>query len=311
MNIGKVIKIIKALDSNAKVFLPKEDLSRVDFQPASIKALIPYGIYYLFGEIKFSNNFYQSIIITNDYFKTKNSAIVVVFNPKLIHYKLSRYFELPKKNTIHPTAIIHKNAEIGDNVHIDAYSVIGSCRIGANSRIMNNVVIEDNVELKNDVFIDSNSVIGAAGMAWIWDEKGNRIIQPQIGGVIISENVRIATGVTIVRGSLSENTFIGANTVIAHGSKIGHGCQIHKNVHLANNVSLAGNAYIEENVFLGSASVVSSNIKVPKGSIVGAGAVVTRSFEEENITLAGVPAKIIKRENFKVKPKGVPRPFQN
>jgi len=78
---------------------------------------------------------------------------------------------------------------------------------------------------------------------------------------------------------------------------------------MANNVSLAGNAEIGERTFLGSASVVSSNIKITKNCIVGAGAVVTKSVTQEYATLAGIPAEIIKIDNYKNKPKGVPKPF--
>jgi acetyltransferase-like isoleucine patch superfamily enzyme len=85
---------------------------------------------------------------------------------------------------------------------------------------------------------------------------------------------------------------------------------VYGNVHLANNVSLAGNAIIEERVFLGSASVVSPNVRVSKGNIIGAGAVVTKTFVQENVTLAGVPAKIIALNNFEKKPSGAPKPFK-
>jgi len=172
------------------------------------------------------------------------------------------------------------------------------------------VVIEDNVILKKNSFIDSNSVIGAAGLAWIWDSNGNRIIQPQLGGVIIGEDCILATDVTIVRGSLSENTNIGTGTVIAHGTKIGHGSIINDHVHIANNVSIAGNANVGERCFLGSACVISSNITIADNCIVGAGAVVAKNVTENYVTLAGVPAKIIKRSNYEDKPKGAPKPFK-
>ncbi|HMT27869.1 MAG TPA: DapH/DapD/GlmU-related protein, partial [Bacteroidia bacterium] len=153
--------------------------------------------------------------------------------------------------------------------------------------------------------------IGARGMAWIWDEDGERVMQPQTGGVIIEEDCILGTGIAIVRGSLSENTIIGKGTVMAHGTKIGHGCVVGQHVHFANNVSLAGNAILGDRVFLGSGCVVSSNVKIGEGCIVGAGAVVHKSIEENYCTVAGVPATIIKRNNFESKPKGAPRPFRS
>jgi UDP-3-O-[3-hydroxymyristoyl] glucosamine N-acyltransferase len=172
------------------------------------------------------------------------------------------------------------------------------------------VVVYKNTTIKSGCFIDSNSCIGPSGLAWIWDDNGNRIIQPQLGGVIIEKNCHIGTDVSITKGSLSENTIIGENTLIAHGTKIGHGCKVSKHVHMANNVSLAGNAVIGERVFLGSASIVSSNISVPNNSIVGAGTLVNKKFEEEYVTLVGVPAKILKANNYNHKPNGAPKPFK-
>ncbi|MBL0339983.1 MAG: hypothetical protein IPP71_03135 [Bacteroidetes bacterium] len=62
---------------------------------------------------------------------------------------------------------------------------------------------------------------------------------------------------------------------------------------------------------MGSGCVVSSNVKIGEGCIVGAGAVVHKSIEENYCTVAGVPATIIKRNNFESKPKGAPRPFRS
>lgn len=310
IDFATIIELVKEIDTSAQPILPKNSLEQVQFTPASLKNIIPHGIYYRASSTDFTGSFEESVILSDRIFETASSAVIVVTNPQLVHYKLCSFFAPVKTHTIHPTSIIDSQAEIGNNVHIGAYSIIGKCKIGDNTRIMHHVVIEDNVMLKNDVFVDSNSVIGAAGMAWIWDENGKRILQPQLGGVIVEEFVRIATDVTIVRGSLSENTYVGPHTVIAHGSKIGHGAQLHENVHLANNVSLAGNAIIEERVFLGSASVVSPNVRVFRGNIIGAGAVVTKTYDQENVTLAGVPAKIIALNNFEKKPSGAPKPFK-
>ncbi|MGG7036231.1 MAG: hypothetical protein ACI7YS_13700 [Flavobacterium sp.] len=311
MYLHTVIEILKDLNITYELYAIDRISPEVQFKPASLKNVISNGIYYIqSADSGFQVNMAGSIIITNKKLDTENHQIIVE-NPQLAHYKLTRFFVKEKPAEIHPTAIISKDAVIGEGVSIGPYSVIGDCVIGDRVRIKNNVVIEDNVTIKTDCFIDSNSVIGAGGLAWIWDENGTRIMQPQIGGVIIEENCLIATDVTIVRGSLSENTRIGACTVIAHGTKIGHGSQIGANVHMANNVSLAGNATIGDFTFLGSGCVISSNIKVPKHTIVGAAALVNKNFEEEYTTLAGVPAVIIKTKNFEHKPQGAPQPFKN
>jgi UDP-3-O-[3-hydroxymyristoyl] glucosamine N-acyltransferase len=131
-----------------------------------------------------------------------------------------------------------------------------------------------------------------------------------LGGVIIEEDCVLGSDISIVRGSLTENTVIGKGTVMAHGTKIGHGCKVGSYVHFANNVSLAGNCIISDRVFLGSACVVSSNVFLPTGCILGAGSVLNKSIEEEFVTLIGVPARVIKKNNFESKPNGAPKPFK-
>lgn len=278
---------------------------------ASIKHVIPNGIYYIVSEV-----FNPHITINNSVIfvdqkipELSLNVQIIVSNPQLIFYKLCSYFQVVRHQGIHPTAVL-ENVELGVNVSIGPYCVLNNCSVGSHSIIHSHVTINHDVVIGEHVEIQSNSCIGASGMAWIWDDNGDRIIQPQMGGVVIEDYCKLGTDITIVRGSLSENTLVGKGTLMAHGTKVGHGCQIKENVHFANNVSLAGNAVIEENVFLGSGCVVSSNIIIPKGSIVGAGAVVSKNFNKEYITLAGVPAVIIRENNYESKPKGAPKPIK-
>lgn len=305
--------IIDFLNQNAIEFnvVEGKNSSNYEFSFASIKNVIKNGIYY-FEDVEAIKNFNieNSVLICKYIHETANSLIIVA-NPQLVHYKLCSLAAEPVIYVIAPSTKISSKAKIASNVSIGENCVIGECIIEEGVVLKHNVVIEDNVTIKKNSFIDSNSVIGAGGLAWIWDENGERVIQPQLGGVIIEENCSLATDITVVKGSLSENTLIGKGTVIAHGTKIGHGAQIMSEVHMANNVSIAGNAVVGNRCFLGSACVISSNVKIAANCIIGAGAVVNKSNLEEFCTLAGVPAKIIKKDNFNSKPNGAPKPFLN
>ena len=310
-NTTTVERIIDELHLNAIAYKQIQNSSYTSiYKFASIKNTIEGGIYF-FEDVSIVKKFNikNSIIFCSEPFETENNLIIVE-NPQLSHYKVNAAINTVKLVGISASSKIDDEAKIGNDVFIGENCVIGKCIIKDNVVIKHNVVVEDNVIINKNAFIDSNSVIGAAGLAWIWDANGNRIIQSQLGGVIIGEDCILATDVTIVRGSLSENTTIGKGTVIAHGTKIGHGAIIKDHVHMANNVSLAGNAVIGERTFLGSACVVSSNIKVADNCIIGAGAVVNKTVEESFVTLAGVPAKVIKRANYEDKPNGVPKPFK-
>jgi UDP-3-O-[3-hydroxymyristoyl] glucosamine N-acyltransferase len=282
------------------------------YKLSSIKKKISKGLYYLPSDyITEAKDIYDSLIFTDKINNEKDSNIyVIVNNPQEVHYKLASSVIKDVRSGIHPTAIIDKEAVLHPTCYIGPFCIVGNSEIGENVQLLHHITIADNVIIKKNTIIEGNSTIGARGMAWIWDDNGNRIMQPQFGGVIIDEDCLLGTDITIVRGSLNENTIVGKGTIIAHGSKIGHGTIIMEKVHFANNVSIAGNACIESRVFLGSACVISSNVVVSEGCIVGAGAVVNKSFNEKNCTLVGVPAKILKTENFEYKPKGAPKPYK-
>lgn len=275
----------------------------------SIKAKEDKGLYYLEDEgLLQSTDIKNSIIICNKLPQDlgQSNSFVLVNDPQAVYYKLCRFFfEYEKKCGIHHTAVIDNEADIDSEVYIGPYSVIGKCSIKKGANIHAHVVIYDNTTIGKDVTIEAGSYIGATGVAWVWGQNGDRIIQPQVGGVVVNDECFIGTNVTVVRGSLNECTEIGHHTVISHGTKIGHGVKIGPYSHLANNVTLAGGVQINEMCFLGAGSVVSSNVTLAKGVIVGAGAVVVRNISEENVIVAGVPATVIKRVG--VKHKGVPK----
>jgi UDP-3-O-[3-hydroxymyristoyl] glucosamine N-acyltransferase len=273
----------------------------------------PNGFYFL-EEDSLSLQIKNSIILTTLEIKTdqSNSLIIIEESPQNIYYKLLDYYYREKPTgIISETAKIHKKAILGKNVQIDTFVVLGKCKIDDNSIIKSHTVINDNVFIGKNTIIEPGCIIGATGMAWIWDEVGERIRQPQLGGVLIEDNCTVGAQSVLVRGSFNENTNIGESTVIAPGARIGHGTQIGKKVHLANNVILAGNTNIGERSFLGSGCIISSNIKLPKNTIVGAGALVNKNFKEEDLTLIGVPAKVLLTKNHEQKSKGVPTPFKN
>ncbi len=312
-NLKNIVDFISTITGKEPGIKVGQNVINHNFRLSSIKSIIKNGLYFLTKDyMEEASQIHESVILTDsDETPQNNNTYIIVDNPQLIHYKLSSTLEEKRKTGIHPTAIIDPDANIDSTAYIGPFCIIGKSVIERDVILQSHVIVANQVTIKTGTVIEGNSYIGARGMAWIWDEQGNRIMQPQVGGVIIEENCLLGTDITIVRGSLSENTIIGAETVIAHGSKIGHGSQVGKHVHFANNVSLAGNSVIGNRTFLGSASVVSSNVIIPAGCIVGAGAVVNKSFDEENITLAGVPAKIITKHNFENKPTGAPKPFKN
>jgi len=165
--------------------------------------------------------------------------------------------------------------------------------------------VKDGCVIGKRVTIEAHSTIGATGVAWVWDAStGERIVQPQIGGARIGDDCFLGTDVTVVRGSINEVTTLGNGCVVAHGTKIGHGCVVGADVHFANNVAIAGNCRIGDRAFLSSASVLRPRVRLARGVVVGAGAVVTRDIDQEDLVVSGVPARAMES---KVNHAGVPR----
>ncbi len=234
------------------------------------------------------------------------SCIAVEEDPQNVFYRLcGKLFDTRPERGVHPTAIIHPDAEIGRDVHVGPYAVIGRARIGAGSEIHAHVVVKDGSTIGERVVIESNSCIGATGVAWIWSAEGERIILPQLGGVMVGDEVFLGTDVTIVRGMINESTSIGRGCMIAHGSKIGHSVRMGVDCHVANNVSIAGSAIIGDRCFLGAGCSIRPHATLAERTIVGVGAAVIKDNLEPGATLAGVPAKVLPS---KEKPSGMPRP---
>ena len=239
--------------------------------------------------------------------KLKNTLILTEHPQLCFYYASSLFYEKPK-TIIHNQAIIDKNADIGKGASIGAFSSIDECKIGKNVIIETGVRIHKGTIIGNDVHIQSNTVIGATGVMWTWDSIGNKVPCIQTGNVIIKDNVFIGANITIVKGSFSNRpTIIGKDTMISHGTMIGHGTIIGARNHFANNIAIAGSVTVGDNCFFGSGAIVRPHVKIPKGTIVGAGAVVVKDFLQEGIVLIGNPASMLASNKDKIS--GVPSPY--
>ncbi len=268
------------------------------------------GLYYYSGEDPdVINSLEESVAIcstTVAHETATSSCIAVKGDPQIIFYRLcGLLFTKRHEGGIHSTAIIHPDAMIAADARIGPYAVVGRASIGAGSTIGSHTVIMDDTIIGDRVEIGTHCCIGANGAVWVWGDKGERIILPQLGGVFIGDDAFLSADVSIVRGLLNEMTTVGRGCMIAPGSKLGHSVVLEENVHLANNVSIAGSARIGARSFLGSGCSVRSNAVVAADTIVGLGAAVARDIPRPNTTVAGVPAiEMPKKEQRK----GVPKP---
>lgn len=154
--------------------------------------------------------------------------------------------------SIGPGALIEATATIGERTKIHANAYIGdSCSVGADCIIAPNAVLVKNVSVGDRCIIHASAVLGAAGFGFEWD--GERHVKlPQIGGVIVGNDVEIGANTCIDRGML-------ADTVIGNGVKIDNLCQIAHNVTIGDHSILTGMVGIGGSSTLGKRVVVGAN----------------------------------------------------
>ena len=196
-----------------------------------------------------------------------------------------------------------KNVLIGENVKIGANCLIGhnsiiekNVNIGDNCSIGSNVIIRNSL-IKNNVHILDGCVIGKKGFGF-FPNKDTNFRFPQIGIVIIEDNVEIGCGSTIDRGSLS-NTIIGKNTYLDNQIHIAHNVKIGENCIIAGQVGFAGSSTLGNNVMIGGQAGISGHLKIGNNVQIGGGSGVIKNIPD-NSKVMGYPAKDLKnfiREN--------------
>ena len=251
-----------------------------------------------------------SAIITSREIKTAPKPIIRTDNPSLAFAKIVSSIvpcELTHPKGIHRTAILGKDVSLGRNVALGPYTVIednvsigdntiiyaGSyvghhAKIGSNTLIYANVSIRERVTIGNQVVIQSGSVIGSDGFGFVTMEGRHHRI-PQVGTVIIEDNVEIGSNVTIDRARF-DKTIIGRGTKIDNLVQIAHNVVIGENCFIVAQVGISGSATIGNNVTLAGQVGVAGHIKVGDNSIAMAKSGVSKSIPP-GTTVWGYPAK--------------------
>jgi len=233
-----------------------------------------------------------------------------VKDPYLAFAKIAQLFEDRTPlfdGPVHPTAIIHKTAQIGEGVFIGPYSVIGkNCRIGKGSVLGAHCVIENDTligeycridsaaiirrqcAIGNCVIIQSGAVIGSEGFGNAKD--GDRFVRiPSFGAVIIEDDAEIGANTTIDRGTFKP-TRIGRGVRIDNLVQIAHNVVIEENSAMAAQVGISGSTHIGKRVVIGGQAGFVGHIKIADDSFVNAQSGVTKDTEPK-AKITGTPAR--------------------
>lgn len=260
-----------------------------------------------------------AILVKPGFKKSRNDiSYIEVEHPHKAFSKLLNHFFKPdyKISGIDTAASIHPSALIGENTAIGKNVVISSgCKIGKNVKIFHNTVLLEDAEVDDNtviyqnvsirekckigknVIIHCNSVIGSDGFGYDMDENGVFQKIPQIGIVIIEDNVEIGSNVSVDRASLGA-TVIKRGVKIDNLVQIAHNVFIDENSVIAGQAGIAGSSKIGKNCFILGQAGVSGHIEIADNVVLhvqsGTGKSITKPGK-----YFGSPAKEIK-EAFKL-----------
>jgi len=203
------------------------------------------------------------------------TGFIMSTNPELdLAYILHEFFTSVPINQVHPNALVSEKAGIGRNVLIGAYSIVGpDVYVGDNSKIFNNVVINGPVTIGKFCIIKDGAVIGSEGWNFIKNEDGIPFHTPQLGQILIEDNVWIGTNSTVERAMIEDTVLckdvkvddlvhIGAASIIGQRSEVTAGSIISSNVLIGKDVRIAPNSVIRENISIGN------NVIIGQGTVV-------------------------------------------
>jgi UDP-3-O-[3-hydroxymyristoyl] glucosamine N-acyltransferase len=190
---------------------------------------------------------------------------------------------------VHPRAVVHPSARLGEGVDVAAGVVIeAEVVVGDGCVLHPHVVLRRGVRLGARVVVGPGSVIGDDGFVTVATGPGNAVV-PHVGGVVIGDDVAIGAQVCIDRGLLSD-TRVGAGCRIDNLVQIAHDVVLGRDVVVVAQVGIAGFARIGDGAVLAGQAGVNPHVHVAARVRVGGQAGVTQDIVDEGAAVAGTPA---------------------
>ena len=232
---------------------------------------------------------------------------------------LEVYNNLSKKNPeIEPNSFIHSTAEVGQGLYLGSFSYISKnaqigtnvtiypnvfvgegAKIGDNTTLHPNVIVYQDCQVGTNCIIHGGTVIGSDGFGFAPNEQGEFQKVPQIGNVIVEDNVEIGSNCSIDRATMG-------STIIRRGVKIDNLCQIAHNVEVGQNsamaaqVGIAGSAKIGKSVMIGGQAGISGHLHIADGTKIVAQSGIPSTVKKADTLMGspGIPLDDFKKSYF-------------
>jgi len=250
-----------------------------------------------------------------------NRPLLLSGHPKLAFARAARFLEQSSPDSVHPegihaTAVVHPTALLKQGASLGEQSVVGECAhigeatriaagcvigagvsVGRDCHIYPNVTIYPGTTLGDRVIVHAGAVLGSDGFGYVRDAStGSYEKFPQVGRLVIEDDVEIGANSTIDRGALDE-TRIGRGAKIDNLVHIGHNCQIGENVVIAAQTGLSGSIVIENGVVLGGQVGIGEHARVGEGVMVGGqgGILPNKVLRGKGVAFWGTPAQPLRQ----------------
>ena len=264
---------------------------------------------------KYTHYIYEThadIVIVNKTFEPERAISATLIKVDDAYQSIAQLFTLVNNLKLRKTGIsvkadIAQSASIGKDIFVGAFVSIGeNCKIGNNVTIHPNTQIGDNVSVgdgsiiysnvsiysdcvvgKNNI-IHSGAVIGADGFGFAPDEEGHYHKIPQIGNVVLGDDVEIGANTTIDRATMGA-THIGDGVKIDNLVQVAHNVEVGEYTAIAAQTGIAGSTKVGRRCIFGGQVGITGHISIADGTILGAQTGVSGNINEGGKVWAGSP----------------------
>ena len=248
-------------------------------------------------------------IIAGKDFSSDKKVVIRVANPRLAFAKaLAIFFPEPKFAAgIHPSAVVAASAQVDPTAHIGPHCTIGErVKIGANcvlqsgnsvgddsvlgdeTNLFPNATIYSRTQIGKRVRIHAGAVIGSDGFGYVFDTSFHRKV-PQIGNVIIGDDVEIGANTTVDRAALG-STSIGKGTKIDNLVQVGHNVEIGEHCIFCAQVGISGSTKIGNYTVMAGQAGLAGHLKIGNKVTIGSKSGVMHNIPDGEQWL-GIPAQ--------------------
>ena len=212
--------------------------------------------------------------VINEFFERDSQSLPATIDD---HASLGLEVVLGARVRIGGNAVIGDRTSLGDDVTVGPGCIIGEgVQVGGGSKIFPNVTVYPGVKIGRRAIIHSGAVLGGDGFGFV-SEGGRWHKVPQVGTLIIGDDVEIGCNTTIDRGAL-DDTFIGNGVKIDNQVQVGHNCSIDDHTAIAGCVGIAGSVKIGKRCKIGGAAMVTGHLTIVDDVTISAGSLVSKTI---------------------------------